>query len=324
MLKWKYGNYQFAINPNSQSARISVVGDEVRTLTGALISQPTGLQESYNISAVFFQPRSRALGQTVLTNAIFVKTYNNQFYALNRTNDSIDIYNQSYVFVSSISLSAVTNKSYMAFDVQPDGIWIVSDNGANDTVYKISLAGALLSTNSVAKTISASGLRYFNGYLWILRTNGTIDKIRPTDFVKMLTLALPYGLYYYGMTSDANYLIVGNNDSYSKIYHVDSVTAGVVNQITFDNILSITDVAYDGTKFYILNNTNQLQIIMGNTVEIDIYNLQNQITGYKFVNLVDDMGATTRVYVSDFSAERRQEYEHLYNVSMTINKIDRG
>jgi hypothetical protein len=327
MLKWKYGNYQFAINPDTQGSNIQLVGDVARTLTGALISQPSFLQESYDISSVFYQGRSKSLSQISLSNASFVDYYNNQCYVLNKTNDRIDIYNSSYGYISTVSLSAIPNKSYMAFDVVSDGYWVICDNGSYDSIYKISLSGSLLvnNTNAIAKTVQAVGVELMSGYLWVLRGTGKIDQVRITDFsVTTSAIVLQFGINYAGITSDGTYLIVGSNDNYTKLYHVDTVNNVAINQITFDNILTITDLAYDGSKYYILNSSNQLQSISGNTVDIDVYRLRNEIQNYKYVNLVDDMGITTRVFASNFSSNRKDGYEHMYDISMTINKIDRG
>jgi WD40 repeat protein len=215
----------------------------------------------------------------------------------------------------------------MAFDVVSDGYWVICDNGSYDSIYKISLSGSLLvnNTNAIAKTVQAVGVELMSGYLWVLRGTGKIDQVRITDFsVTTSAIVLQFGINYAGITSDGTYLIVGSNDNYTKLYHVDTVNNVAINQITFDNILTITDLAYDGSKYYILNSSNQLQSISGNTVDIDVYRLRNEIQNYKYVNLVDDMGITTRVFASNFSSNRKDGYEHMYDISMTINKIDRG
>lgn len=327
MQKWKYGNYQFAINPNSQSSKVDMVGDNVRTLSGALISQPTSFEESYDISSVFYQQRSRSLSKISLSNASGIEYYNNQFYVLNKTNDRIDIYNKNFTFVSSVSLSAVTNKSYSAFDVASDGFYIVSSTGTTtDMFYKINLTtGALISNTSLTKPSSddATGIRYMNGYVWILRLDGTLEKYF-TNMTKSLTIILPSGLSYYGLTSDSTYLIIGNNDSYSKIYHIETSAGKIINQISFDDIVSIKDIGYDGSYFYALNSSNQLQTIKGNTVEIDILNLKNEVLTKTYVDIIDDMGVITRVSTSSFSATRKLGYDHYYDVSMTISKVNRG
>jgi hypothetical protein len=84
------------------------------------------------------------------------------------------------------------------------------------------------------------------------------------------------------------------------------------------------DVGYDGSKYYVLNGTSQFQSINGNTVELDIYELKKEIANNKFVDLVDDMGVMTRVFANDFNSERRMGFERMYDVSMSIRKVNRG
>lgn len=325
MLKWKYGSYQFTINPNAQSSQIDLVGDVARTLSGALISQPTALQESYSVSSVFYQHRSQPVSQVSLPNASLFESYSGNFYALNKTNSRIDVYNELFVSNSSISLSAVTNSNYGAFDTQPNYIWVASDNSSYGQLETITYSGVSGSTYvlSTGNAIIPSGLEILNSYVYVLRPTGKIDKYRSSDLGYVTTLTLPSGVNYYGMTSDGTYLIVGNNDNYSKIYHVDPSSGTIVNQIAFNEILSISDVAYDGNRFYNLSGTN-LQVIKGNTVDLDVINIRNQITSYKYVDLIDDMGVTTRVTASDFSTNRKIGYDHYYEVSMNISKVNRG
>jgi hypothetical protein len=325
MLKWQYGNYVFAINPNSQGTGLEVVGDNGRFLSGASFSQPSFLLEKYGVNAVFFQNRSHQVSQVSLQNSNFIEYYNGNLYVLNKTDDRVDIYNSNFILSSSISLSSVPNKTYLGFDVQSDGIWVLSDNSTDDTVYKVGLDGSLSSTNSVSRTVISSGIKQLNGYLWILRTNGAIDKVRITDFVKVSTLNLPNDLSYVGLSAstDGNFLIVGNNDIYQKIYHVDYLTGNIINQISFDNMQSMDDVSSNGINFYTLKN-QKLSVIKGNTVECDLFLLEKEIDSKKYVDLIDDMGVKKRVSVSDYSRSRRKEFEHMYDVSMSIVKTNRG
>jgi hypothetical protein len=335
MTKWKYGNYDFLINPSEQETRIEMVGDEVRMLSGDLISQPTHLKETYSIHATFFQPRNRLISQISLPNVMSISYLGGKFYVLNKTNDRIDVYNSNYVYLSSISLSTIVNKDYQAIDAQPDCFWIVSSGDETlastnkDTVYKIALNGTKISSSLILRdiihlSVDPSGIKFFAGNLWVLRLNGWIEKYRVSDMANVAILKLPNGVYYSGLDYDSEYLLVGNNDDYSKIYHVDFSNAQIVNQITFENMAILTDVAYDGAKFYAVGTTGKCQIVLGNTVDRDLDRLRKEIKRYSFVDLIDDMSVKTRVAVEEFSEGQRDGFEKMYDVSMSVCKVDRG
>ncbi len=325
MFRWKYGDYEFRINPYAADTSTELIGDNVRTLSGAHVSQPSFLKDSYSVNSVFYQPRSRAVSQTTVQNSAFIKYDNNQFYVLNKVNDRIDVYSKNLLNRAfSIPLTALQNKNYVSFDVFSNNIYVVSSiNSTTDSINILDSSGGIVSNGTLAKSIECSGARYFNGYLWLLRTNGNIEKIRTNDFAKVAVVVLPYELYYAGLSSDSNFLIVGNRDSYNKILHIDSTTGKIINQITMDNMNPIYDLEYDGKYFYTLNN-NVIQVIQGNTVECDLHLFQYEIDTKSFVDMVTDMGVATRVMVSNLTIRRRIEFEHMYDVSMSITKVDRG
>ncbi|WP_336784166.1 hypothetical protein [Paenibacillus illinoisensis] len=326
MTRWKYGNYEFGVNPNGMETSTELVGDNVRTLSGATISQPSFLKDSHSVTSVFYQPRSRAIAQAVVQNSSAVCFENEQLYVLNRVNDRIDVYSSNLSNrVSSVSLSNLQNKNYVNLDVVSNRFWLVSSvNSSTDSITQLDFNGNVVSSGTVSKTMECSGIRYFNGYLWLLRTNGNIEKIRTNDFAKVTVVVLPYELYYSGLSSDSNFLIVGNRDSYNKLYHVDTKTGKIINQIYFDKMNPVYDVTFDGKYFYTINQNNVLQKIDGNTVECDLHLFQYEIENYAFVNMITDMGVSMKVMVSNMSIKRRLEFEHMYEVSMTITKVDRG
>lgn len=326
MNRWKYGNYEFRINPSSAEVSTELVGDTLRTLSGALVSQPSFLKDSYDVESVFYQPRSRVISQVSIQNAAFIRYESDRFYVLNKVNDRIDIYSRNMSSLTgSIPLTGVSNKSYMSFDIVGNIIWVVSKAGTtSDVVTQLNSSGSVISSGSVSKTIDCSGVRYFSGSLWLLRTTGKIDLIKPSDFTKTRTIVLPDGLYYSGISSDGNFLIVGNGDSYNKILHIDVASGKIVNQISPSNMGRPVDFAYDGKHYYVMSESNGIQKIEGNTVERDLFLFQHEISTKSFVDMYTDMGVKIRAVINDLSIRRRIGFEHLYDVSMSITKVDRG
>lgn len=326
--RWQYGNYQFDINPSSFSMDTKLVGDELRTLTGALVSQPSFLQDKYTASTTFYQPRTRVKGLTSFQNGVSIDCYNQKTYVLNKVNDRIDIYNQNYVFQSSLPLSVITtNKAYLWISVNSTGIYIASQrtSPAGLFVHSLNLTGSFLSTLTLASSSTLTGFTNFGGYHWILSNNGNIYKIRPSDGASIITYALPYGLYYEGISNDTDFLIVGNKDTFIKVYHVDSTSGRIVNQFSDDTITTFNDIAYNGTQYLAINNTSfSLQIILANTVEAEIYKFKTEMSSKKFVDMIDHLGIIRRVYISSLSIDRSSTSQYMYQVTMSITKVDRG
>jgi hypothetical protein len=326
--RWTYGNYQFAINPNSHEMNYEVVGDNVRTLSGAFISQPTSVVETYSISSVFYQTRNRMISEVSIPNGLKVKYYNNSFYVLNKVNDRIDIYNSNFTLTTSLSLSALSVKTYVGFEVQTDGtIWVCSDAPVNDTYYKLSNAGALLQTTPLVRTIpSTVGIAVTLGYMWVLKSEGTLEKVRLTDFAKIATYKLPTGVNYSGLAADGSYLMASNNDNGLRtIYMIDCDNGNTVSSIVMSELTNLSEVTKSATTFYTFNaTTSKMQVIKGNTVQLDIYKLEKEILNNRFVTMIDDMGVSYRVYVTDMKKSRRMGYETMYDVSLQIQKVNRG
>lgn len=323
--RWKYGNYTFTINPSAKDSSIEMVGDNVRTLSGAYISQPTAMQETHDIKAVFYQGRNRSISVTSFPNYKGIESMSGNLYSIYSPADAVYVFNENMTLQNTLSISGCTNKNYIAFDIQPDYTWVCSSSTGNtEIVYKVARNGTVATGNTVPMTSATTGLKYLNGYIWMLRDNGNLDQYRETDFAKTNTFVLPSGVGYSGLSSSGDYLVVGTNlNTYPTIYHVDSNNGNIVNAITF-NMNNITDIAVhkDGTIYNY--NSGLLQRIVPNTTSLDLYNLEKEIDGNKFVTLTDDMGISSRVIATNYSATRNIDYEYMFDVSMTITKVNRG
>ena len=323
--RWKYGNYQFEVNPNSSSVSTEVVGDNMRTLSGALIAQPSFLKDEYSISTVFYQPRTRVKSQINLQNSALIDHYGGKIYAINRLDDRIDIYGPNLSIEGAVSLSAIAVKTYVGLSIAGSYIYIASSVDSTIVVNVLARDGTLSSSiTSKALNGKSCGFTYLSSNYWSISSNGSINKIRPTDGVVTSTITMPFELYYRGLTNDGKYLIVGNNDEYTKFYHVDYSMGEIVNQVSNEDIKTSNDIAFDGNYIYSIGATSLLQIIDANTVECELYSFQKEVMTKSFVNMIDDMGVSKRVFASNVKAERRLGFENTYEVSMSIIKVDRG
>lgn len=324
MSKWKYGAYEFRINPYSQSHKITMVGDEVRTLSGAVISQPTGMVESFSVSSMFYQPNTKVVNKRNLSGANYIEESNGKIYSLNKTMDKIVVMNSNLVVEKEISLANLTNKNYVGFDVIDSSIWIATDDGVNRVIYKTDLFGNLIANYSLLnKTSTIVGIEVLGTNVFILYNNAILEKYNLT--ISLIdTISLPYGVFYQGLTSNEGFLLAGNSDEdYLTIYHIDPTLKTVANAIHVDNVL-VTDVAVVNGYILVLDSNSNVTYLRGNTTVLDIFKLEREIELMGYVNMVDDMGVVSRVVVDGITVKRVQGFEHMYDVSLDVVKVNRG
>jgi hypothetical protein len=324
MSRWKYGSYEFRINPNSHGVSYSMVGDEVRTLSGALISQPTSFQQDMDISSVFYQGRSR-ITKEVSIDGDFIEYYDNKLYILSNSNKAIYVYNNNIQLETTISLAQdATYNDYFGIDITSTTIWVaVKKDALKNIIRRFDHNGSLLGSFEIDNTSNLTGIEITSGHLWVLRANAKIEKRSTSDGTLVSTSNLPYGIYYEGITSDGSFLVIGNNDyDIRVIYHYDTDTNRVASSITLDSLSYIQDIAFDG-DYFMASYYGKCCFIKGNTTMLDLYKLSRQIEIYNHVELVDDMGSSNRVAVSRFSQSRVEGFEHMYNVSLSVTKVDR-
>jgi hypothetical protein len=327
--RWKYGSYQFRINPSSSDQSIEIIGDNVRTLTGALIAQPTAMVENYSLSSVFFQGRTRLISEFSISKCDSFDLYNGNIYVLNKTDDRIDIYNSNLSLTSSISLAGVAEKQYLSFDVTSSGFWLISD-GPSATFYavhKIDFSGNITPAFLIARAVEDQlyGIEEFGAFVFLL-IESRIEQYAFPNVTKLDTIFLP-SVFYNGLSSDGNYLLVGEKDNFNNnvVYHIDTANGNIVNSTYSESITGIHDVAYDGTYLYIYNSAaSKVQKIKGNTVLLDIYSLEKEIENNKFVIMTDDLGTERRVRVESLSKQQRIQNEIAFDVSIKVSKINRG
>jgi hypothetical protein len=59
-------------------------------------------------------------------------------------------------------------------------------------------------------------------------------------------------------------------------------------------------------------------------VEAEIYKFKTEMSSKKFVDMIDHLGIIRRVYISSLSIDRSSTSQYMYQVTMSITKVDRG
>lgn len=324
---WKLGDYTFTINPNGYSEQIEVVGDNAVTLDGTIISQPTLTKETYDIKSVFFQYRPRILSDIYIAKASGIEFVNNLLYVLNKEDSVVDVYSKNLASKKkSITLPPeIPIDSITSFDVDKNEKVVLADT---NNVY--TLVSGVVSTVSVNNILGdISGLKLIGSYIWIVTSSFYLYKLSPSDMTVINFLRLPdisymsYG--YNGLTYYDSYIIIPftGNDS-SGVYYVDISNGAIVNNFELPYKFDINDIAYNGDEFLFLSSDKTVKISTKNTVLSDLYELEMQIKGRGYLDLIDDMDVRSRVMVNDYSISRDETSLKKYTVNLSVTRIDRG
>jgi hypothetical protein len=331
--RWKLGNYTFTINPNKYTEQVSVVGDIITTLNGTVISQPTMLKEEYSLSSIFYQNRPKVIQQVSMPNLGGIKYVNGKYYVLNNTTKKVDVYTANYTLSKSISLLSTTpnGENFIAFDVQSDEtVWAVQ-RSTPDIVYKV-VGATITKTNFNSSYGSIKGIKYDSSALdlWIITDKNVLSLFTYPAWsqVKYLNLPIiaPNLLGYNGMDIINGYLVVSFvSDDISGAYHIDLTSGSICNVFSLPDLMQINDITYDGTNFVFSTQTgNQLVYTNGNTLSLDVYNLENEIRTKGYLDMIDDMGVKRRMTVNHYNIERQEGSLTKYSVDIQAVKVDRG
>jgi hypothetical protein len=326
--RWKLGNYTFTINPNKYSEQITVVGDTIITLDGTVITQPTTNKEDYSLSAIFYQNRPRVISQVSMPNLGGMKYVNGKFYVLNNTTKKVDVYTSNMTLSKSIAIVATPNgENFTSFDVQTDEtIWAVQTS-VMDVLWKVS--GGTTTKTNFNLGAKVTGVKYYNGYVWVVTDNRVLYQLT-TSLSIVNSVSLPYiapnDLGYNGMDAVNGYLVISyTNDDISGACHIDTTNGNLCNIFSLPNLTQIIDVTYDGANFiFSTYSGNQLIYTNGNTVMLDIYNLEKEIKTKGYIDMIDDMGVKRRLAVTRYSIDRQEGSIAKYNVEISATKVDRG
>jgi hypothetical protein len=327
--RWRLGDYEFRVNPNRAGQRIQMVGDTVKTLDGTVISQPSFAKKTYSLESKFYQHRERVIeevsivGDAIEAKGEFIYTFNFQDKIVRRLNKSLS---------EETILATLTTPLPVSFDVTTlqDGtpvFWTVED-GAPNKIHKFDETGTLSQSIVVDSAGTVRGIKVVDDGIWVINSSSELYKVDMSGNNLKYT-ELPFISYsevgYKGMTIEGDYIIVSyTNDGHSGAYHVNMDNGNTVNHFGLKIDAEVQDIAIDGDKYLMTFNDGIMRSTKGNTLMLDMYNLERNIRNYGFVDLVDDMGVRVRVYVSDYSIDREEGNLHKYSVSINATKVDRG
>lgn len=331
MEHFKIGNYEFHINPNRFGGQVSKVGDNVRTLDGTFISQPTGTLETYNLSSVFYQANSRFINERQFDNFL-LEFHDGNFYAISLDEKKIIVYNKNFVETGdTIDITDISNDMLMDFDVVNNNgaieFWIVAKGNPN-YVFNVDYSGVITKTVSYATYLVPKSIQYVDG-IWLLMNDDTIKKIATNGDVEK-SIILPYTQSnfkgYKGMTSYNGYIVVAlNTDTHLGAYHVDTEYGSIVNYFSPNKFFSSDDVTYDGSYYVFFNRgKKKIKYVQGNTVLLDLYELEKEYKTNGYLTMEDDLKNKIRVSVNNFNSERKQGFKQMYDVNLEVQKVNRG
>lgn len=326
--KWKLGGYEFSINPNKYGEKIKIVGDTAISLDGTVISQPTSISTTYNMSSVFFQHRPRINSEVNLGEYVGIEYAGGFLYTLDNTNNTIKKYSKN---LSSIEESKqLLDNDYICFDIdyQNNIAWVVD---VYSEIHGISMDGSVSDVHYATSVVgSIVGIKLLGGFVWVVTRSSLLYKLNKDNMSIISGVDLPNIEYidvgYRGMTAEDNFLIITfNNKEHSGVYYIDSDNGNIVNTFFISKDVKFYDVSYDGRFFVFMKyEEDKILYINGNTVLLDLYIFEREIKKKGFLDFKDDMGVTKRVVVDDYSISRMEGNLNKYKVNISATKVDRG
>jgi hypothetical protein len=332
--RWTLGQYKFTINPNKYGEQATMVGDTVVMLDGTVISQPTAMKEEYKLSSIFYQNRPIIKNTVSVPNLGGIEYKNGMYYVLNNTSKTIDVYTTNFSFVKSLAIivNPIGTENFTSFDItSTENIYAIKSDLVTDYLYKV--AGATVTPIQVPSSVSGrvKGVEYdeISGNLWLITDTNTLYKTN-INFTVFTTVTMPPinpAKGYRGMTMvGLNMLVISfNSDNMNGVYFVDTSNGYICNYFSLPDYADISDVTFNGTDYIFSTSVgNKLLYTNGNTLLLDIYNLENEIRSNGFLSMVDDMGVTRRVTVSDYRIERMEGSLQKYSIDISVTKVNRG
>ncbi|MDP5273673.1 hypothetical protein [Chengkuizengella axinellae] len=332
-MRWRYGNYEFHINPDRQSDNITLVGDNVRTLNGTYIAQPTGVVEKLNFESVFYQGRTKIIDEKSLLHADKFCYGADRLYVLNKNQYVIYVYNQNLVQIDEMAIPGEAGQEYISIAVDSRSIWLLglTQNGTyfinNLNIHDATLIHEYELSHLLIEPIGMTCIE--DSIVYITDDDGAIEGYHLTggNDYKVTSFIIPnFPHHVVGLTSYSEFLVIGcKQDQQTVIYHVDIHTHEIVNTIMIEDESGIDDICMDGDHFVTYNkNIKRLTFIRGNTTLLDKYLLEREIESKRNVKLIDDMGVERKVVVESYDATRLMGHEHMYIISMSVQNTDGG
>jgi hypothetical protein len=229
--------------------------------------------------------------------------------------------------------TAPAGENFVAFDVLSDETIYAVKRGTPDAIYKITAGtGAPTITNFNSTYGSIHGIAYDSTALelWIVTDKNVVSLFTYPTWTQVKYLNLPNispnlsG--YQGMDIINGYLVISFvSDDISGAYHVDLTSGSICNVFSLPDYTQINDITFDGTNFIFSTQTgNQLVYTNGNTLNLDIYNIENEIRTKGYLDMIDDMGVKRRMAVSHYTIDRQEGSLTKYSVDIQATKVDRG
>lgn len=311
-MKFKYGTYEFDINPSSYNKTVKYVGDDPISLSGRVISQPSYNKIEATVDKIFWQPRDKFVEVCSITDVICYNSGN--YIGINSALNKFNIYNTNLVYLNyfdiSTSLTSIGGiTSYGNF------IYLNATSAGHNYFYKYNkttgaLVSNLLYTGSSVRGMCNNGnsilylnddksiysLDYDTGISTLIMTIGTVNDIRGLEY---------YNGFYYISIDMTTYKLLNT-----------IVGSSIINGVDLGDINEIKSLClFNDNKLYVCDNTVREYYI--NSVFNDIYNLEQEVKTGK-VKLIDHYGREQYYVVSNLSVSRIKKYQKACQVSFKL------
>jgi hypothetical protein len=322
-MKFKYGNYTFAHNPTQADKDITAINDNVMTLSGRVIAQPTFFKNSSTITSTFYQPRDLQLLPYLCTdNVICFNQTTNQFYTYNLASQVIKIYNANFLYISSINCSSLALTSVDDITSMNNSIYLSASNlRYGRQMYVVPISTKILSAgNSIAIIVMALANDGNNVYIldnqgnvWIWHTGSLVFVFN----LNTTTTGLEYSNgFFFTVSPGTNIMNVIGNDIRFGYQVIDGIYLSptlnkTVESLCFknSNILYYIDSSYNSVKGMSINTVNQ-----------DIFNLSQQVKS-GIVSLSDQYGRTNNVVATEIDIKRLDKLVKSYQVTLKVEGV---
>jgi hypothetical protein len=268
-----------------------------------------------------YQPRTRVISDKRFVDTPCIDYANGKYHCVE--NDAITVYSENFSRINTITMSGLTDMSYAG--ISTDGISYIFI-ATSTTLYKLNYSsGSIVEQFSIPLLGDCVGVSSSGTNIWLMYGGGKLAKL--TNQMGLLAVyELPFGAWYQGLTMSDSYLVTANNDGDLKtFYHIEPTTGGICNVTYSPDIPWVNDLCYVNNQYALYSkDSNRILLTHLNTVVLDIYKLEKEIETKRYVDMIDDLGFTVRVFVSSLSKDRVLNYEHMYKCGLTIEKIDRG
>jgi hypothetical protein len=262
-MNYQFNGYTFSHNPTQADKDITYIGDNVKTLSGRMIIQPTYFKNSTSIVSTFWQARDLSLLPIPINdNVICFNKSTNNFYTYNLSGEVINIYNSNLLYINSIDLSLLTLTSVDDITSFGSNVYLSASNLSGRQIYTIPIQPTQPTYNLASIVNTASQLN--NAELFVASVEAgslLFEYILGIPNIENVPTGVPIAATVMGMANDGtNIWILDSN------HNISSFQGGVLYPEMSLNTQTTGLEFSNGLFLTIYNNgANTLMLSVGTT-----------------------------------------------------------